>query len=320
MQHFLQRLAGGFGLLATSALAVTPIAPGVNLIPGHFEPNSQPDGNTVMFSGSEGLIVFDAGRHPAHTQLIIDYARDGKQPIVAVINSHWHLDHSGGDILLRQAYPGLQVYASTAVDAALKGFLASERTTLLKMIDEAKGDEARQQPLREEVALIDAGDKLRPDRPVTAGGDRKIAGRSVELGLEKNAVTAGDVWLFDPASGVLAAGDLVTLPVPFLDTACPQGWQHSLDALGKLDFKWLVPGHGEPMRRAQFERYRSAYGKLLSCAASTQTKAQCEDGWLRDIGDLVPADQQKFTRALLDYYLDGSLRADPAKTAKLCGA
>jgi hypothetical protein len=32
----------------------------------------------------------------------------------------------------------------------------------------------------------------------------------------------------------------------------------------------------------------------------------------------VPAEDQKFTRAAVDYYLDASLRADSAKTADLC--
>lgn len=312
----------GLCLAATlsSASAATSLAPGVSLIPGNFDPGTQPDGNTVVFDGREGLIVFDTGRHREHVQAIIDYAKGEKQPVAAIVNSHWHLDHSGGIAALREAYPGVQVYASNAIDNALRGFLAGERTTLLKMIEDAKGDAVKQQPLRDEVALIDAGDKLKPDHPVTAGGAQTIAGRQVQLGLETDAVTAGDVWLFDPASGVLAAGDLVTLPAPFLDTACPQGWRHSLDTLGKVDFKWLVPGHGEPMQRAQFERYHAAYANLLDCAASSKAKTQCEDSWLHDVGDLVPPEQQKFTRALLDYYLDNSLRADPAHTAKLCAA
>jgi len=34
----------------------------------------------------------------------------------------------------------------------------------------------------------------------------------------------------------LIAGDLVTLPVPFLDTACPNGWRKALDTLDDQRF------------------------------------------------------------------------------------
>ena len=174
--------------------------------------------------------------------------------------------------------------------------------------------------MRDEVAIIDAGARLVPDERITATRERHLAGRKMTVGLVQNAATAGDVWLFDPASGLLASGDLVTLPVPFLDTACPQGWRKALDTLHAVSFKLLVPGHGEPMHRQQFEAYRAAYGNLLDCANSSRDKTQCTDGWLHDVGLLVPPSQQKFARALLDYYMDNSLRADSQHTAALCAA
>ena len=54
-----------------------------------------------------------------------------KQPVVAIVNSHWHLDHSGGIATLREAYPGVQVYASNAIDNALPGFLAGEKASFI---------------------------------------------------------------------------------------------------------------------------------------------------------------------------------------------
>src|SRR4051794_352511 len=43
----------------------TTIASGVDLIAGAFVPGSQPDGNSVVFTGPNGLVVVDTGRHPA---------------------------------------------------------------------------------------------------------------------------------------------------------------------------------------------------------------------------------------------------------------
>src|SRR5205085_9367192 len=117
---------------------------------------------------------------------------------------------------------------------------------------------------------------------------RVIAGRKLFVHLESHAVTAGDVWVLDPTTDVLAAGDLVTLPVPFLDTACPEGWKAALDNLSHAGFKILVPGHGAPMQRDAFETYRHAYGNLLTCAAAREkASGECADGWAREARTLI---------------------------------
>src|SRR5690348_10203427 len=69
--------------------AATVVAPDVDLIAGTFVAGTQPDGNTVIFKAADGLIVFDTGRHPAHTQQVIDFATAAKLPVVAIVNSHW---------------------------------------------------------------------------------------------------------------------------------------------------------------------------------------------------------------------------------------
>src|SRR5262245_39580508 len=81
------------------------VAPGAHLISGSFEPGRQPDGNTVVLEGRGGLIVFDTGRHASHTQKIIDYARMKNEPVLAIMNSHWHLDHISGNLMLRDIWP-----------------------------------------------------------------------------------------------------------------------------------------------------------------------------------------------------------------------
>jgi glyoxylase-like metal-dependent hydrolase (beta-lactamase superfamily II) len=306
--------------LTGAASAATSIAPGIDLVPGRFIPNHQPDGNSILFSAPDGLIVMDTGRHAEHTQQILDYAKQTGQPIRAVINSHWHLDHIGGNPRIRGAYPKVRIYASDALVEARKGFLADYRKQLDDAIVKSADDRQLQQSFRDEIAIIDTGAALAPDEVITQTRTLRIAGRKLELHLEKNSVTAGDVWVFDPAARVLAAGDLVTLPVPFLDTACPARWKSVLDDLAKADFKLLVPGHGAPIQRREFEAYRAAYGNLLACAASAKAKSECIDGWLSDVGTLIAEKDRLFAKSLLDYYVDSSLRADPAKTAKFCGA
>jgi glyoxylase-like metal-dependent hydrolase (beta-lactamase superfamily II) len=281
----------------------TEVVPGVHLIRGAFVPGSQPDGNSIVLDAPEGLIVVDTGRHAAHTQAILDFAKSTERPIAAVINTHWHLDHIGGNAMIRREYPNVRVYASGALKDALTGFLANYRKQLQEMIASTK-DAGQKKAFETEVALIDAGAKLAPDVTIASSGRQTIAGRALMIGLESNAVTAGDVWVLDEEAGVLLSGDLVTLPAPFLDTACPKNWQVSLEKLGKLDFDLIVPGHGSPMTRKQFAAYASAYGALLACAGSDRPQIECSDAWIHAVGALMPGYDDRFTHSLMAYYLD----------------
>jgi glyoxylase-like metal-dependent hydrolase (beta-lactamase superfamily II) len=116
---------------------------------------------------------------------------------------------------------------------------------------------AQKEAFGAEIRLIDSGPKLAPDVVIRSSESKSIGGRALFVGLETYAATAGDVWLRDEASGVLIIGDLITLPAPFLDTACPARWNAALDRLSALKFDLVIPGHGAPLTKHQFETYRS---------------------------------------------------------------
>jgi glyoxylase-like metal-dependent hydrolase (beta-lactamase superfamily II) len=301
-------------------LAGEPLAVDVSLLRGAFVAGQQPDGNTVLLRGRDGLVVFDTGRHANHVQRIIDAARADGRPVVAIVNSHWHLDHVSGNAALRDASPRAQVYASGAIAGAMTGFLAGYRAQLQQMIDTAPADSADVAGWREEIARIDSGAKLAPTRVVTTAETLTLAGRPLRLGLETDAVSGGDVWMLDRRSGVLAAGDLVTLPAPLLDTACAEGWREALARLDAVDFTLLVPGHGAPMDRAGFRRYRAAFDGLLACAAGGAPADTCRAGWLRDAGPLIPPSDTALASTLLDYYIGQVLRAPQVRRQQYCHA
>ena len=294
-----------------------PIAPGIYLLAGRFVPGAQPDGNTIIFRAPDGLVAVDTGRHQEHTRRIVDFATGAGRPVAAIINSHWHLDHVGGNALLRERFPRAKVYASGALSAARAGFLANYRAQLQGAISKTD-DPAAQEQLHEEVRLIDQGAKLEPDEVIDHTAPRKFAGLALDVHLETHAVTAGDVWLFESKSRTLVAGNLVTLPVPLLDTACPQRWREALDRLAAENFAVLVPGHGATMTRRAFDTYRTAFTNLLACGQSARSKDACASGWLADAGTLLAEQERGFARSLLDYYVD-VLRADPATIATRCG-
>jgi glyoxylase-like metal-dependent hydrolase (beta-lactamase superfamily II) len=132
--------------------------------------------------------------------------------------------------------------------------------------------------------------------------------------VETRAVSDGDIWILDRKSKTLIAGDLVTLPVPVFDTACPEGWQQALSRVAEVDFETLVPGHGAPMVREDFTTYRGGFDGLLTCAASAAEDAACIDGWFH----AVKAEDSPYARELLAYYVKQFLRPDAPGRKRWC--
>ncbi len=294
------------------------------LLPGAYDPergDGQPDGNSVLIRAPDGLVVFDTGRHEqAFTGRIIAAADAWKLPVAAIVNSHWHLDHVSGNVPLRERWPRAKVYASRAIEDAMRHFLADSRKNVAARLAKLPVDSAEAGYARASLARIDAGPKLFPTEPVLASGEQGIAGTTFRIGLEENAVSGGDVWLLDPSTRTLLAGDLVNFPAPFLDTACPHGWSEALGRLDAQAFDTLVPGHGAPMTHAQFGQYRRAFDGLLACAAGDAGVADCAARWENDLGPLLPENQRRLSRMLLDYYFQNVLRAGPAKRDRYCRA
>jgi glyoxylase-like metal-dependent hydrolase (beta-lactamase superfamily II) len=203
------------------------------------------------------------------------------------------------------------------LQAALGGFLAKYRRDLQTALTSPETTDAQRATYRVDLAILADTTPLAPDVVIAKEGVRSIAGRSFDVHLER-AATRGDVWLLDRQSRVLIAGDLVTLPAPFLDTACPQRWSAALDRLAAANFEILIPGHGAPMSRAQVEIYRAAFDGLIACAASDADEGECARRWSRQIGGLVPEEAHDFTGSMITYYTKQVLRNE-AVIASSCG-
>ncbi len=310
-------------LLTLAAFGLTGIAPDpgypVKLIPGAFPADREPDGNTIVFEDADGLVVVDTGRHPDHQAAILDYAKARGKPIVAIVNTHWHLDHSGGNQEIRAVYPHAKLYTSLAVIGALDGFLAKSLVRARARLADPKVSDAEKAEIRLGVDAITDRKDLLPDVEVSGDTRLPLGTGALRLHLAPYAATDGDTWLYDPASRTLVAGDLVVIPAPFFDTACAEGWRAALIEITHVPFKTLIPGHGAPMTHAQFELWRRAYDRLADCAKSKAPKQACIDGWSRDAAAFLttPKDHAD-VQELLDYYLDTVLRP-PGKQAELCG-
>ena len=300
--------------LAGAAAAAEPY----HLITGAVPLDSGPDGNTIVLDGPKGLIVFDTGRHPEHAQKILDYAKAQHRPIAAVVNSHWHLDHTTGNWDIRQAYPQVDVYASGALEGALATFLKNSRANTDKALADPKTPAAVRDQLLRGRSVIDHPERIRPNHIVAKSGRMTIAGRSLDVHLANYAATEGDVWLYDPRTRTAIVGDLVVDIVPFMDTACPEGWSKALGEVAKVPFTSLIPGHGPVMTRDDFATWRTAYDNFVNCGHSGAAKEKCVDGWSHDAAKFIDAAHKDYAREAAQYYLETRLRSSPEEQQKYC--
>lgn len=316
-EHAVMRAAFLAVLLACGlAQAQQTLAPGVVLLRGGFEAGRQPDGNSLLLKGEGGWLLIDSGRHGAHTQAA--WAAAGGE-VNAVLNTHWHLDHLGGNAWLRAQRPGLVVWASPAVGKALAddGWLDRYRRQLVEALPSAPPAQAA--VMRTDLDLLNQAAALKPDHEIEASATLALGGRRLQIGVE-TAVSGGDLWALDTASGTLAAGDLVTLPVPFLDTACPPAWRDALKRLSAQPFTRLVPGHGPVMRRADFERWRSGFESLLDCAEQGLHPAACAAVWRSHVDPWLDDADRARVGGLVGYYFKTLLQTPPEQRERFCRA
>ena len=166
---------------------------------GAILPERGPDGNTVVFDAPEGLVVVDTGRHAWHSDAILAYAKSRGRPVAAIVNTHWHLDHTSGNGRIKAAFPEAPVYATNAVDRVLAegGFLARNLESAQAMLDDPKIREVQKEEVRIFIATMDERDVLRPQVVVKEAGEARLAGRSFDFRVTDGAVTDADLWFYD---------------------------------------------------------------------------------------------------------------------------
>jgi glyoxylase-like metal-dependent hydrolase (beta-lactamase superfamily II) len=314
-------LAMAIAMAAAVPAVTTPppqeIAPGVVLLRGAILPERGPDGNTVVFDAPEGLVVVDTGRHAWHSDAILEYARAEARPVAAIVNTHWHLDHTSGNGRIKAAFPKARVYATNAVDRVLApgGFLARSLESSRAMLDDPKLSDIQKEEVNIFLGTMTESAVLRPDVVVAASGERALAGRMTDFRVTDGAVTDADIWLYDSGSGVAVIGDLVTFPAPFFETACPAAWRHALDEVWAVPFKTAIPGHGEPMSRTQFDAWRGAFNRFMDCVEGTSEAGQCAVAWADGIASFNGSDERarKMSLGYAEYYV-GFLRDNGGKS------
>ncbi len=185
-------------------------------------------GNAGFVVGDEGVLVVDTfATAAAAEELLAEIRRTTKLPVKWVINSHYHLDHVGGNAVFSRA--GASVVAHENVRAWV-------RTENLKWREEIRPEEKQ---MLSRLVL--------PDVTHRQGLTLWLGSRRVEV-LFRPGHTGGDSVVRVPDADVVFAGDLFwNSSMPNLIDADTAAWQKTLeDFLDEFPRAAFVPGHGEP--------------------------------------------------------------------------
>jgi glyoxylase-like metal-dependent hydrolase (beta-lactamase superfamily II) len=235
-REFLHTLAGAAAALSLSRAAFADATPAaskltaskltdkVTLITGAGN-------NIVVLAGGGGSLLVDCG-DAAHAHDVLKLAGS----VRTVINTHWHLESTGGN--------------DAMAESGAK--LVSHINTQLWMTQEIVHDwEKKVYPPRARQAL--------PTETFYTTGKTTFGGEPIEYGLMPNAHTDGDIYVYFTQSNVLMAGDAVQPGrLPLLDWPC-DGWIGGMqDAHRTLlrianDTTKIVPGAGPVMTKAELQ-------------------------------------------------------------------
>jgi glyoxylase-like metal-dependent hydrolase (beta-lactamase superfamily II) len=206
------------------------------------------DANVTAIGSERGLVVVDThGSTAAGRTVVEDLGRLGAGSVSAVVNTHWHWDHSFGNAAFREQNPHVPIHAHE--DAA---------RMLSEQGQHTKGRIAESDdPHADEVA---ATELVVPDQLFSSARSLDLGDRLVELVFPGRGHTDGDLVVVVPDADVVLGGDLVEESArPWIGMdSFPLEWYGSLDVVLSLvgPRTQVVPGHGVPVDRAFVETQR----------------------------------------------------------------
>ena len=89
--------------------------------------------------------------------------------------------------------------------------------------------------------------------------------RSVQILNFGKAHSAGDVVVYLPKEKVVITGDMLQGWVPYIGDSYPYEWIRALDRAAKLDFDYVIGGHGDVLRgKATFELWKQYIADVMA--------------------------------------------------------
>jgi len=192
-------------------------------------------GNITVQTGKDGVLVVDTGLEPMADKVLAAIKSISTGPIRYVINTHYHPDHTGGNVKIRLA-------GSTIVGANVTGDIqdagvGAQVISHINVLNRMSAPTGTQAPSPEKGWPTD-----------TFLGDQKklyFNGEGVDILHQPAAHTDGDSIVFFRRDDVISTGDIFTTTnYPIIDLAAGGSIQGTIDALQKI-VDMIIPIYGQ---------------------------------------------------------------------------
>jgi len=243
------------------------------------KPGGLASGNAGFVIGDDGVLIFDTFFTPAALEeLIGEIQKLTKLPIKYAVNSHYHLDHTGGNQVLVAAgvpiiaHENVSIWQTTKNKRFLpaKADLEKRKADAAKQLAELPADQTdKRAQLERTIRRLDAMMEITLTNPT-----KTFKSGTMELKLGKRKIilktlpghTGGDVFAYVPDAKVVFMGDLGwSKTLPNLVDATVNDWIPTLDTILKehATAKY-VPGHGGVAEASDMKDFRDYLDDLRS--------------------------------------------------------
>jgi glyoxylase-like metal-dependent hydrolase (beta-lactamase superfamily II) len=287
----MKRVIGALIALSAISGAVSAEAPSTSLPfvlkqvgPGVYAaidgPEHKAGSNAGFVIGDDGVLVIDSFFNPDATRaLVAEISRLTPKPIRYLVNTHYHVDHTGGDQVVRGA--GAIIIAHRNV----RGWVRTYNINLL-------GDRITP-ALKAQILSLPLPDVVTDKDLAVWLGSRKVVVRTV-LGH-----TGGDLTIFVPDAKVLFTGDMLWRKIPpnLIDgsvkewTATDADFEHMPDA-AHIAF---VPGHGDVANVKDVEEFRAYLLDLQRLVAAGRKAGLEDEALVQEVTPKLKADHPDWT-------------------------
>ena len=235
------------------------------------KPGGLASGNAGFVIGDEGVLIFDTFFTPAALEeLIVEIQTLTKLPIKFAVNSHYHLDHTGGNQIL--VARGVPIFAHDNVSqwqtTKNKRFLPAaedlqqRRADAAKQLSETPADQKdKRAQFERQIRRFDAMMTIKLTNPTVTFGSgvvRLSPGKREVVLSTLPGHTGGDVFAYVPDANVVFTGDLGwSKTLPNLVDATVSDWIPTLDKiLAQYPAAKFVPGHGNVAEASDIKDFR----------------------------------------------------------------
>ena len=261
-------------------------------------------GNAGFVIGDDGVLVFDTFFTPAAIEeLVSEIESLTKLPIKYAVNSHYHLDHTGGNQVLAErgipiiAHDNVLIWQTTKNKRFLPApeDLQKRKADAAKQLSETPEDQKdKRAQLERQIRRYDAMMSIRltnPTKTFSSGTLRLNLGKREVILATLPGHTGGDVFAYVPHANVVFTGDLGwSKTLPNLVDATVNDWIPTLDKmLAQYPTAKFVPGHGNVAEAADIRTFRDYLDDLRSRVS-------------KGIADGLTIDQAKQQLTLPDRY------------------